>query len=117
MNPSHYLAIATAVYGTAFALAPLAQLRRIAVAGDSNQISLVYFGGLALNLALWLCYGLSTGDVVLIVSNSAGVTTAVATVVVVFRYRRPTERTPDAPTQDPQPVALAASEALPDGGS
>lgn len=92
------LAIATAVYGTAFALAPLAQLRRVAAAGNSNQISLVYFGGLALNLALWLCYGISTGDVVLIVSNTAGVTTAVATVAVVLRYRRPAPPAgPDAP--------------------
>lgn len=89
MNAAYLLAIATATYGTAFALAPLFQLRRIARAGDSSQISLVYFGGLALNLALWLCYGLSVGDTVLIVSNVAGVTTAAATVVVVLRYRRP----------------------------
>lgn len=88
MDLATSLAVLTGVYGTAFALAPLLQLRRIAAHGGSEQVSLVYFAGLALNLMLWLGYGIAIANPVMVIANIAGVITAVATVAVILRYRR-----------------------------
>jgi hypothetical protein len=49
--------------------------------------SIAYFGILLVGFALWVVYGVASDTVALVVPNTVAFLTALATVVVAFRYR------------------------------
>jgi uncharacterized protein with PQ loop repeat len=105
------LAVLTAVWGIVFALAPLAQLRRVVQQGSSRQVSRAYFGALLVNSVLWLGYGAGIGNVPIMVANTAALVTTLVTLVVLHRYRNPAASiAPDEPVvYVPAPEASTAA--------
>lgn len=81
------LATITAVYATAFALAPLLQIRQVVAHRDSRQVSLAYYVTLAINLALWLAYGVALVNWAMIVPNTVALGVVILTALVIVRHR------------------------------
>lgn len=75
------------VSGSATALAPLVQARKMAQTRSSTDVSLITFGILGGNFAVWLGYGLALGNTVMIITNSIAVITMGLTIFVAMRYR------------------------------
>jgi uncharacterized protein with PQ loop repeat len=82
------LAVVTAVWGSVMGLAPLLQIRRIVSSRSSRDISVGYFVVLLIGFVLWIAYGVSVGDPVLIVPNLVALVVTVATITITLRYRR-----------------------------
>jgi MtN3 and saliva related transmembrane protein len=82
------LAIAAATWGVVMALSPLLQIRRMTRTGSSKDLSIAYFCVLIIGFALWLAYGLSIGNVALVVPNSVALVVATTTIAVATWYRR-----------------------------
>ncbi len=81
------LGIGAASWGIAMALSPALQIRRILARRSSEDVSIGYFLVLFVGFALWLAYGISIGNLVLIVPNAVAIVVAVATIVIARRYR------------------------------
>jgi MtN3 and saliva related transmembrane protein len=69
---SAQLALVAAVYGVICALSPTLQIVRMRRAGDSRSLSRGYIAIGAGGYLIWFLYGLSLGNVPLIVSDSVG---------------------------------------------
>jgi MtN3 and saliva related transmembrane protein len=82
------LAFATAGWGSVMGLAPLLQIRRIVAARSSRDVSVGYFVVLLIGFVLWIAYGISVGNVVLIVPNMVSFVVCVTTIGITLRYRR-----------------------------
>jgi MtN3 and saliva related transmembrane protein len=77
------LALTTSIWAIAMALAPLLQVRHMLTRRSSADVSVGYLLVLLPGFALWVGYGIASGNLVLVVPNSvafavAAVTTAVA---------------------------------------
>jgi MtN3 and saliva related transmembrane protein len=81
------LGIGAASWGIAMALSPALQIKRILSRRSSEDVSIGYFFVLLVGFALWLAYGISISNLVLIVPNTVAFIVAVATIVVARRYR------------------------------
>ncbi|MGH2750090.1 MAG: SemiSWEET family sugar transporter [Actinomycetota bacterium] len=81
------LGIGAATWGIVMALSPVLQIRKILTRRSSDDVSIGYFFVLLAGFALWLAYGLSIGNLVLIVPNSVALCVAVATIVIARHYR------------------------------
>ncbi|CAN5560003.1 hypothetical protein BH20ACT23_BH20ACT23_30040 [soil metagenome] len=81
------LGIGAATWGIVMALSPVLQIRRILNRRSSEDVSIGYFLVLLGGFALWLAYGISIGNLVLIVPNSVAFCVGVATIVIARRYR------------------------------
>ena len=88
MNTTTVLAVTAAACGVLMGLAPLLQLRRVAVRRSSADVSIAYLGVLLVGFTLWLSYGVSIANAPLIVSNVVALTTNVLTIATVLRFRR-----------------------------
>jgi MtN3 and saliva related transmembrane protein len=82
-----FLASATTGWGVLMALAPLLQVRIVIRRRNSEGASATWIVILLVGFILWLCYGISTGDRPLIITNSASSLIALATLAVIVRYR------------------------------
>lgn len=71
------------------AVAPLLQVRVVIRRRNSDGASATWIAILLVGFILWLCYGITTGDRPLIITNSASCLIAVATLAVIVRYRPP----------------------------
>lgn len=71
------------------ALSPLLQVRRILQERSSREISIGYFCVLLVGFVLWVAYGLSIADPVLIVPNTVAFTVGCLTIGVAARHRSP----------------------------
>ncbi len=56
--------------------------------GDSDDVSVPYFGVLSIGFLLWALYGLSIDSRILTACNSLALLFGVATIVVALRLRR-----------------------------
>jgi len=81
------LAVAAATWGVVMALSPLLQILRMKRTRSSEDVSIAYFLVLTLGFVLWISYGLSIENLVLIIPNSVAFVISVATIVVAFWYR------------------------------
>ena len=83
------LGAAATLYGLGGALSVLLQARQMHVRGTSGDVSArfltVYVGG----FAIWLLYGLSIGDVPIILVHAVGLLCSAITLVVALRLRGP----------------------------
>ena len=83
------LAVVAATYGVVMALAPLLQIRAIRAAGSSHGVSVGYQQVLLGGFLVWLAYGISDGNLALVVPNTVAAVITTATIVVARRHRGP----------------------------
>jgi len=81
------LAPIAASWGVLMAISPMLQIRRMLERRSSADVSLAYLGVLQVGFTLWIAYGISLGNLALIVPNSVAFLVGVATVIVAVRYR------------------------------
>ena len=82
------VAIAAAGWGAVMALSPILQIRRIVVRRSSADVSLAYLAVLQIGFGLWVAYGLTVANPVLVVPNSMASVVGAVTILVTWRYRR-----------------------------
>jgi MtN3 and saliva related transmembrane protein len=81
------LGIGAATWGIVMALSPVLQIRRILNRRSSEDVSIGYFLVLLVGFAIWMAYGISIGNLVLIVPNSVAFCVGLATILIARRYR------------------------------
>lgn len=82
------LGYVTACWGVVMALSPLLQVRRMFVTRSSESVSVGYFSLLCIGFTLWVAYGISEHNLVLIVPNSASWLVGTSTIVIARRFGR-----------------------------
>jgi MtN3 and saliva related transmembrane protein len=82
------LAAVAASWGVVMAFSPLLQVRQIRRHRSSRSVSVAYQQVLLVGFVLWLAYGIADRNVALIVPNTVAAVVSLATIAVVFRYRR-----------------------------
>ena len=82
------LAVVAATFGILMGMSPILQIRRMIARRSSSDVSLAYFGVLAVGFVLWLSYGIAIDNAPLIVTNVVAVTVAIATISVAIALRR-----------------------------
>lgn len=80
--------IVAGLYGVMMSLAPILQARRMRRRRSSADVSMVYLVVLEIGFVLYLAYGLSIGNRVLIATNSVSIAATSATLIVAAVYRR-----------------------------
>ena len=83
------LAVAATSWGVLMALAPLLQVRVILRERDASGTSKTWIVILLIGFVLWFAYGVATGSVPLIISNTMSVTVALILLVTAFRFSNP----------------------------
>ncbi len=91
-----------AASGVCMALSPLLQARRVRALGDSSEVSAGVFQTMRTNAAIWLTYGIATGDVVIVVPNVCALVTTTATLATIKRFRRAGHAAAPAPAAPAQ---------------
>jgi MtN3 and saliva related transmembrane protein len=81
------LPVIAASWGVLMAIAPALQIRRMVQRRSSSDLSLSYLAVLLIGFTLWVAYGVSIGNLALIIPNSVAFAVGVATVLVALRYR------------------------------
>lgn len=84
---SDLLAVVAATWGVLMAISPALQIRRMLERRSSADVSVAYLGVLQVGFVLWIAYGISIGNVALIVPNSIALAVGVATLVIAWRLR------------------------------
>ena len=87
------LAILAASWGVMMAISPAFQLRRILERRSSADISIAYLAVLQVGFTLWIAYGISLGNVAIIVPNSVAFLVGAATIAIALRFRNFTSPT------------------------
>lgn len=87
---SDALAVVAASWGVMMALSPALQLRRILERRSSADISIAYLAVLQVGFTLWMAYGVSIGNVAIIVPNTVAFVVGVATIAIALRFRNAT---------------------------
>jgi uncharacterized protein with PQ loop repeat len=81
------LAIAAACWGVLMAISPLLQIRRMMMRHSSEDVSIGYWVVLIVGFGLWLAYGLSISNAVLIIPNLVAFLVGVSTIAVAAHFR------------------------------
>jgi len=81
------LGIGAASWGIVMALSPVLQIRRILDRRSSDDVSIGYFLVLLFGFTLWIAYGISIGNLILIIPNMVAVCVTVVTIVIARRFR------------------------------
>ena len=84
---ANVLGIGAASWGVVMALAPALQIRRILERRSSDDVSIGYFLVLLFGFTLWIAYGISIGNLILIIPNTVAVSVTVLTIVIARRFR------------------------------
>jgi len=69
------------------ALSPALQIKKILARRSSEDVSIGYFLVLLVGFTLWAAYGISIGNLVLIIPNVVAFVVAVATIAIARHYR------------------------------
>ena len=85
---TNILAIATTIVGSIMALAFFPQAYRLLKRKSSEDISLILFGVMAVELALWLFYGLAIDDYPLIIVGVISTTGILTVIAATLKYRK-----------------------------
>ena len=80
--------IVAGVYGVMMSLAPMLQARRMRQRQSSADVSIVYLVVLEVGFALYLAYGLSISNRVLVATNSVSIAATSLTLIIAALYRR-----------------------------
>ena len=81
------LAVVASTWGVVMAVAPVLQIRRMRASRSSRDVSLGFLLVYLVGFACWLAYGLSLGDVALIVPNVVSLLVGAATLGVALSLR------------------------------
>ena len=84
---SDILAVMAASWGVLMAISPLLQIRRMVQRRSSSDLSLSYLAVLLIGFTLWMAYGVSLGNLALIIPNGVAFGVGLATVFIAVRYR------------------------------
>ncbi|HEV8490604.1 MAG TPA: SemiSWEET family transporter [Candidatus Limnocylindrales bacterium] len=84
---SDTLAIFAATAGIIMAASPVLQIRRMLVTRSSADLSLAYLGVLLVGFIVWISYGISLGNLALIIPNTVALVVTVTTIAVALRFR------------------------------
>lgn len=103
MTLAPFVAVAASASGVFMALSPLLQARRIRAVGDSTEVSAGVFSMMRVNATIWLAYGVSSGNLVVVLPNVVAVVTTTATLIVIRRYRHGHAPAPVAASAAPEP--------------
>ena len=88
MNLTDALGTAALLAGLLMAVAPVLQVRRMVQTRSSRDFSLGYPTLLSVGFVLWMAYGVSLGNVPMMLSNTASLTFMIATIAVALYFRR-----------------------------
>ena len=83
------LAVVAAAWGVLMAASPLLQIRRIMERRSSGDVSLSYLIVLMVGFTLWVAYGISLGNLALVIPNGVAFFVGFVTILVVLRFRSP----------------------------
>ena len=81
-------AVAAASWGVLMALSPVLQIRRMLRQRSSGDVSVGYFAVLLAGFVLWICYGIASHNLALIVPNSIALLSGASTVAVALQLGR-----------------------------
>lgn len=84
---SDTLAIVAATAGVIMAASPVLQIRRMLVTRSSKDLSLAYMGVLLVGFVAWISYGISLGNLALVIPNSVALIVTITTIAVALRFR------------------------------
>lgn len=87
MSATALLAVATTLAGAIGAASFLLQARHMVVRGRAEDVSLGFFVSIAGGYLVWLLYGITIGDVPLIVVDSVGMASVSVTLLVALRLQ------------------------------
>ncbi len=74
------------VYGVLMSLAPLLQATKIRRRRSSKDVSILYLVVLVVGFSLYLAYGISISNRLLIVTNTVSIVATATTLLVAFRF-------------------------------
>ena len=86
-------AVAT-VYGVFMSLAPLLQARKMRQRRSSGDVSIPYIVVLVVGFSLYLAYGISISNRLLIITNTVSVAATATTLLIALTYRNTSTTTP-----------------------
>jgi MtN3 and saliva related transmembrane protein len=72
------------------AAAPVLQIRRMFETRSSKDLSLAYLGVLLVGFVIWISYGISLGNLALVIPNVVALIITVVTIAVARRFRSAT---------------------------
>jgi uncharacterized protein with PQ loop repeat len=84
---TQFLGTAATVYGVLGALKSLLQTRQMIARRSSREVSAGFLASYAGGYAIWLAYGLATGSLPLIVTDTVGLLCAGLTIAVALSLR------------------------------
>lgn len=116
MTPVSLIGLVASASGVCMALSPLLQARRIRAVGDSSEVSSGVFLMMRVNATIWFTYGLSTGNVVVVIPNAVALVTTTATLMVIRRNRQEHAHAHVAVPATPDPIRVAALASQPESG-
>ena len=88
MTTADLLAIAATCAGLIMAVGPVLQVRRMRRTRSSNDLSLLWLAMLCVGFVVFVCYGWSISNWVLVVTNSASLAVMTTTILIALAYRR-----------------------------
>jgi uncharacterized protein with PQ loop repeat len=91
MSPT-VLGVVAGTWAVVMALSPLLQILRIARRRSSQDVSISYLLVITIGFSLWVAYGLSIRNAVLVIPNVIAFVVGVATISVALRYRSTSEQ-------------------------
>jgi len=80
--------VAAAGWGVLMAISPLLQIRRMMARQSSADVSIAYLAVLEFGFLLWVGYGISLGNPVILVPNTVAAIVGAATIAVAWLLRR-----------------------------
>ena len=84
------LAVAAATWGVLMGVSPVLQIRRMLRQRSSRDVSIGYFAVLLAGFLLWICYGIASRNLALIVPNTVALLVGASTVAVALQLGRGT---------------------------
>jgi MtN3 and saliva related transmembrane protein len=91
------LAVTASSWGVLMGISPILQIRRMLREGSSREVSLGYFAILLTGFLLWICYGITAGNMALVIPNGVALLVGIALVTVVLRLRQRLGKVPARP--------------------
>jgi uncharacterized protein with PQ loop repeat len=82
------LAVVASSFGVVMGASPSLQIRRMLTEHSSRDVSIGYFGIIAFGSVLWASYGVSLGNLAIVIPNVVGCVAAIGTILVAHRLRR-----------------------------
>lgn len=82
------LAVVASSFGVVMGAAPALQIRRMLTERSSSDVSIGYFAIIAFGSVLWASYGVSLGNLAIVIPNVVGFLAAILTILVARALRR-----------------------------